>query len=74
MKKQLQSGVVVHSCNPALRKLRQEEYEFKASLGYLVGPHLKERKKKFQPPQPLHTAIRKQKIHTAKSFKRREKQ
>jgi hypothetical protein len=33
--------VVAHTCNPALGRLRQEAYEFKAILGYKVSPCLK---------------------------------
>jgi hypothetical protein len=31
---------------PALRRLRHEEHEFKASLGYIAGLHLKKEEKK----------------------------
>jgi hypothetical protein len=31
---------------PALRRLRHEEHEFKTSLGYLAGLHLKKEEKK----------------------------
>jgi hypothetical protein len=29
-------GMVVHSCNPRFRKLRQEDHESKASLDYIA--------------------------------------
>jgi hypothetical protein len=32
---------------PALGSLRQEDLEFKVSLGYIVRPYLKRRKKKI---------------------------
>jgi hypothetical protein len=34
-------GVVVHACNPRAQKLRQENCEFQASLGYKARPCLK---------------------------------
>jgi hypothetical protein len=33
-----------HTCNSALGRLRQEDGEFKASLGYLVRPTLRKTK------------------------------
>jgi hypothetical protein len=33
--------MVVHVCNPVLRRMRHVDYEFKASLGYTARPCLK---------------------------------
>jgi hypothetical protein len=38
-------GMVVHSCNPALRRLRQEVQEFKVSMGNIARPLLKKKRK-----------------------------
>jgi hypothetical protein len=42
---------VAHACNPGLRRLKQKDYMFKASLSYIVRPvsKNKERKKKKTP-------------------------
>jgi hypothetical protein len=37
--------VVVHAYNPSPQQLRQEDYKFKASLGYMVRPSLEKKKK-----------------------------
>jgi hypothetical protein len=34
-------GVVMHACNPSTWKARQEDWNFEASLGYIVRPCLK---------------------------------
>jgi hypothetical protein len=39
--------VVVYGAIPSLRKLRQEDQEFEASLNYLTRPCLKKKKKKI---------------------------
>jgi hypothetical protein len=37
IKEKHQLGVVVHSCNPSTQEQRQENHEFKTSLGYTVS-------------------------------------
>jgi hypothetical protein len=37
---------MVYSCNPALRRLRQEDHIFEASLSYIMMPYLKNSNKK----------------------------
>jgi hypothetical protein len=39
-------GMVVHTCNPVLGKLKQEDHKFKASLGYIVRSSLKNKETK----------------------------
>jgi hypothetical protein len=45
----MELGVVVMPITAALRKVRQKDLEFKASLGYIVRPYLKKKKKKIIP-------------------------
>jgi hypothetical protein len=54
-KKEIYSGlgVVAHSINLAIRWLKQEDCEFKASLGYIARPCLKKTKIK----QKLHPVL-----------------
>jgi hypothetical protein len=37
--------VMVHTLIPAMRKLRQEDLEFKVSMGYIARPCLKNKQK-----------------------------
>jgi hypothetical protein len=43
-REKLLPGVVVHACNPTLRNLRQEDHEFKASLGKTLSQKTKSKK------------------------------
>lgn len=48
----VEPGVVIHSCNSRLKKLRQEDFhEFKPSLGYSVRPCLKTKNQNKQKKQ-----------------------
>jgi hypothetical protein len=38
--------VLVHDYNPITQQLRQESYEFDASLGYMIDPVSKKQKQK----------------------------
>jgi hypothetical protein len=44
LKGNIRSDVMVYTCNPAFRRLRQKDLEFKASLGCLARPCLKNNK------------------------------
>lgn len=41
IKDMLSPGLVVYTCRPALRRLRQEDPEFKTNTGYTARPCLK---------------------------------
>jgi aromatic ring-opening dioxygenase catalytic subunit (LigB family) len=45
-KRKQQRGVLVHDYNPITQQLRQESYEFDASLGYMIDPVSKKQKQK----------------------------
>jgi hypothetical protein len=47
--------LVVHTYNPALRRLRQEDHEFRANLGYIVRFCVKKQNKQPTPPKKLKT-------------------
>jgi hypothetical protein len=37
-------GVTLHTCNPRLRRLRQEDHKFEANLSYITRFSLKKKK------------------------------
>jgi predicted Zn-dependent protease len=39
-------GMVVHTCNLALKKLRQEDHQLETSLGYMQNPVSKNKQKR----------------------------
>lgn len=39
-------GIMAHTCNSGLKRLRQEDHELKKSLGYVARPYLRKEKKK----------------------------
>jgi hypothetical protein len=43
--------VVLYTCNPSTKRLRQEDHKFKASLGYMVKPCLKQKSTTKENPQ-----------------------
>lgn len=38
---------MAHTCNSALKRLRQEDHELEKSLGYIARPYLTKEKKKI---------------------------
>jgi hypothetical protein len=50
-KNKYRSGVVGHACNPSTQRLRQEDYKFKVSLGYMVRLSQKQTIKQTQKPK-----------------------
>jgi hypothetical protein len=49
----VQSGMVVHTCNPSIWEAEQEDLKFKASLDYTVRSCLKQRGREFIVTSPL---------------------
>jgi hypothetical protein len=41
----MKPGMVEHTCNPVLRRLKQEAHEFEARRDYIVRQCLKKKKK-----------------------------
>lgn len=60
--KQLPLGMVAHTCHPALGRLREEDHELKASLGYIVILCLK------SSAQTSRTTAKKKKKLTRETF------
>jgi hypothetical protein len=44
-------GIMVHGHNPSTQRLKQEDHEMEADLGYIVRPYLKQTNKKIQLPK-----------------------
>jgi hypothetical protein len=50
-------GIMGHACNPALRRLSKEDYQFEASWSYIVRPCLKTVKSEMEVnPSPKSNA------------------
>jgi hypothetical protein len=48
----MKPGMVEHTCNPVLRRLKQEAHEFEARRDYIVRQCLK-KKKKVEAKRPV---------------------